>query len=186
MYAGERGSTWDEDQSACENIVVYNTILLPPGQTTYVRNPRADLISLGFSPPERITTVSMEVDSHGDATFDDIIFYRAAGSTPPPTPTRTPTPKPGGCIQVRQGVWCFEFPSLEVEDYLTQSGCTVTFSDASMRGPLTGSTWTVDNPDYDVTITGVFSGNPATAFSGTIDTPQGSGEVTGEAGACPE
>jgi hypothetical protein len=185
-YVLERGSTWDSNQSDCENLTVYNTILLPPGRGSYVRNPRADFISLGFSPPEVITTVAMEVDSHGDATFDDITFFRAAGSTPPPTPTRTPTPSPGGCIRVQQGLWCFEFPSLEAEDDLTQSGCIVTFADASMRGPLSGSFWSVDNPDYDVTIRGSFSGNPATEFTGTVSTPQGSGPVSGQVGPCPE
>ena len=185
-YVLERGSTWDSSQSDCENLTVNNTILLTPGQETYVRNPRADLVSLGFSPPEVITAVAMEVDSHGDATFDDITFFRAVGSTPPPTPTRTPTPRPpGSCIRVQQGVWCFEFPGLEAEDRLTQSGCVVTFADASVRGPLSGNVWSVDNPDYDVTLEGTFSGNPATEFSGTITAPQGSGSVSGQAGPCP-
>jgi len=184
-YVLERGSTWDRNQSACENITVQNTFLLPPDQGTYVRNPRADLVSLGFQPRQVITSVAMAVDSHGDATFDDVMFF-SRFTRPPVTATPTPTRRPDGCIRVQQGVWCFEFPGLGAEDNLTQSGCIVTFADASIRGPLSGNFWSINNPDFEVKMEGIFSGNPATKFTGTISIPGGSGSVSGQAGPCPE
>jgi hypothetical protein len=115
---------------------------------------------------------------------------RTLPPSPTVTPTRSPIPSPtspSGCVRVQQGLWCFEFGDPVVrgdEDPLTQSGCTLTFADASFSGPISGNRWQVRSDEFDVTVGCVFSGNPATSCSGT-GTVQGiTVPVHGMVGGC--
>lgn len=45
---------------------------------TYVRNLVADAQAAGVGRPNRVTFINIELDEHGEATFDDIILFRAA------------------------------------------------------------------------------------------------------------
>ena len=184
-YVLQRGTDWDVSPASCESAFVPNAVLLPPDQVSFVRNLAADAEAVGIAPVNRVTTIEISVDSHGDATFDDLLFFRPAGAPPPPpTPTRTPTPRPQPCIRVQQGTWCFQFPGLEEEGRLTQSACFINF-DSEWKGTLTGSSWVASAGDTPaLTFTGTFVGNPATTFNGTIEISGREFDVTASVGLC--
>ena len=186
-YVLQRGMQWETSPNSCESLFLENAILLPPDAVSYVRNLNADAASVGISPVRHVTSMELQVGSHGDATFDDITFFRAAGAPPPPpTSTPTPTPRPGTCVRVQPGTWCFDFPSLGEEGPLSQSGCSINF-DNVWQGPLSGSSWQANGGDTPaVTFTGTFAGNPATAFQGTIEIDGENFDVTGNIGTCGE
>jgi hypothetical protein len=184
-YVLQRGSQWDSFSGSCGSIFVENPLLLPVDQTSFVRNLNVDAASEGIAPVRRVTGIEIEVASRGDATFDDITFFRAANAPPAsPTPTRTPTPPTGPCGQVQQGTWCFLFPSTGEEGPLSQAGCFIQF-DVAWTGTLSGSTWQASIGDTPAqTFTGTFVGNPATSFRGTIEIGGQEYDVTGNVGTC--
>ena len=179
-YVLQHGSQWDTSPSSCSygNIALQNPILLPTDQVSYVRNIADDAASIGVF-PDHAHYIELRVNSHGDATFDNITFFRASGA--PPLPTPTPTPKPGTCVRVQQGTWCLHFPGLDMDGPLSQSGCTLKF-DSTFTGPLVGNSWQAGL--LGETFAGTFIGNPATSFEGSIESGGQSYDVTGNVGAC--
>jgi hypothetical protein len=186
-YVLQRGTRWETFPGSCGGIFVADPLLLPTDRASFVRNLNEDAALVGILPVHHVTYIGLNVDSHGDATFDDVTFFRAADApSPPPTQTPTPTPLPGPCTHVQQGTWCFEFPGLEEEGPLSQSGCFIDF-DFTWKGTLSGSSWQVSLGDTPAaTLSGTFGGNPATQFQGRLETEGATYGVTGSAGACPE
>lgn len=91
------------------------------------------------------------------------------------------------CIRVKAGEWEFEL-STEGQVFLsfvggdlTQSGCHLSYDeDRVFEGDLSGSTWNVSSDAGGFSIIGSFSGNPATAFSGTfIDVNNNAAAISG-------
>jgi len=79
------------------------------------------------------------------------------------------------CVAVRTGAWEFELSNggavflSFVNGNLTQSGCLLSYDeDRVFEGELTASLWNVVSDAGGFSFVGVFSGNPATTFSGSF------------------
>ncbi len=103
-YILQHGPQWDSDPYSCSGIFAQNAIVLSADGGSFVRNLSDDAASVGVFPADNINAIEVGVRSHGDATFDNLTVFSAAGAPPPPT--ATPTPKVttgGGCIRVSGG-----------------------------------------------------------------------------------
>lgn len=190
-YVLQRGPAWEGSVDNCTSLLIHpNALLLDPNRVEHTRNLLADAEEAGFQRPSRITFIGFSVDSEGSATFDDIRVFRARGGDGPTptrtaTPTRTPTPRPCECLRVQQGPWCLEGDGGSLDGRLTQSGCTITFGDQSVRGPICGDLWTVHNERAGLDLECRFQGgNPATECWGSLSAPQGSGSIHMHVGRC--
>jgi len=91
------------------------------------------------------------------------------------------------CIRVKTGEWEFDLSTgghaflSFVGNNLTQSGCHLAYNEGRIfEGDLNGSTWNVSSDAGGFRFAGVFSGNPATTFSGTfIDSKNNDAEISG-------
>jgi hypothetical protein len=205
-YVLQRGPYWKNNSSHCSSLLsTSHPLLISPEGGAYVRNVVADAAALGLNTPLRLRQVSFSVDANGEATFDDLVIFRAKspGVTPsarptPPQPTatatRTPTQPSGSCARVRQGTWCLKLvdAALELEGVMEQSGCTLSF-DRDLSGPLRGNIWEVSaaDPNAALALRCVFVGDPATSCSGSVTVRRGTGAsqtsaLEGGFGACPE
>lgn len=77
-YLLQRDAMWDVSPDACGNPFVESPLLLPLDQASFVRNLNADAAAVGIAPVSYVTSITLEVGSHGDATFDDIMLFQAA------------------------------------------------------------------------------------------------------------
>lgn len=172
--------------SGCHSL--FHPNLIPISEVSpglWTRNVFEDALAAGVVNPRSVSRVDFEIDEHGSATFDDIIFFRAQNL---PTPTPTATPRADNCTRIREGKWCLTFDaggdSAETPVQMQQDGCVVTIEGGP--GTLVGNHlhMLIETSQGDVEIDGDFSGNPANRFNGSFDIGGIAGSVSGKQGGC--
>ena len=80
-YVLQQGGGWGSAQRGwgCGSLLLTpHPFVLDASTRTQVRNVVADAQAAGLLRPSRVTFVNLEINEHGQATFDDIVLFRGA------------------------------------------------------------------------------------------------------------